>query len=66
MGLVNLQSGYLLRAFDSRTLYFILYYYFHRFSILGSLTFHVIAFRQDSQNVHKNISLFSHEYDIVF
>jgi hypothetical protein len=66
MGLVNLQSGYLLWVFDFRTLYFILYYIFHRFSILGSLAFHVIAFRQASQNVHKNIILFSHEYDIAF
>jgi hypothetical protein len=66
MDLAYLQSGYLLRVFDSRTLYFILYYYFHRFSILSSLSFHVIAVRQSSQNVHKNIILFSHEYDITF
>jgi hypothetical protein len=58
MSLVNLQYEYLLRMFDSRTLYFILYYYFHRFYIVGSLAFHVIAFRQTSQNVHKILFYF--------
>jgi hypothetical protein len=66
MDLVNLQSGYLLRVFDPRTLYFILYYYFHRFSILSSLSFHVIAFSQASQIVHENIIIFTHQYYIAF
>jgi hypothetical protein len=47
---------------------YILYYIiiFIDFLFLGSLSFNVIVFRQASQNVYKNIILFTHEYDIVF
>jgi hypothetical protein len=62
MSLVNLQSGYLLRVFDSRTLYFILYY-FHRIFISGSSPCHVISCRS---NVHDNIIIFTHQYYIAF
>jgi hypothetical protein len=70
MDLAYLQIWVFIRVFDFRTLYFILYYYSYRFSILGSLAFHVIAFRQASQNMHKilfyfhmNIILpFEHQY----
>jgi hypothetical protein len=48
--------------------YYLYIYYYHllRLFILGSLLFHVIAFRQASQNVHKNIILFTREYYIIF
>jgi hypothetical protein len=43
MSLVNLQPGYLLRVFDFRTLYFILYYYLHIIFYFGFL-YHIMSY----------------------
>jgi hypothetical protein len=59
----DLQSGYLYRVFDSGTLYFILYYNFHRFYISGYLSFYVIHVGVFS-NVHK-ILLYSYIFFIL-
>jgi hypothetical protein len=56
----DLQLGYFFRVFDFRTLYFILYYYLHRFSISGLF---IISCRYFSQMCIKYY--YSHIYYIV-
>jgi hypothetical protein len=66
MDLVYLHRNFLLLVFDFRTIGIFIITNSSDFFILGSLSFHVIAFRSTSQNAHKNIILFTYKYYIAF
>jgi hypothetical protein len=60
----DLQSVYLLRVIDFHTLYFILYYYFHRFSISGLFVISCHPCRYFLKHAY-NIIIFTHIYYII-